>query len=455
MKKIERRAVVCIALALALALGMGVFLFRYVTGGAKWASSAFNRHLYDASGQLAVGTILDRDGDVLTTAKDGKRTYYENETVRKATLHAVGDLQGRIGTGALNAFADRLTGYNILNGAYGAKSGKEMYLTLDARYNYEAYRALDGKKGTVAVYNYKTGEILCMVSAPSYDPLHVPEEIETNERYEGAYLNRFLSSTFTPGSVYKAVTLSAALEELPDAEERTWNCEGSIRVGEEIIVCSGVHGQQDLREAFANSCNTVFAAIAEEVGAEAMKRQTEKAGLATSYAVNTLPTAKGTFAYDGIETGQLGWAGVGQYKNQVNPCALMVYMGAIANGGKAAQPYLIEKTVGALGLPSLPHVTKKTAALVKKDTAQTIGEMMAYNVEKTYGTSRFPNMDICAKSGTAEVGVDEKPHAWFAGFLRNEETPYAFVVLVENGGGGNAVAGTVAGKVLDVMVNGY
>ena len=455
MKKIERRAVVCIALALALALGMGVFLFRYMTSGAKWASSAFNRHLYDSSGQLAVGTILDRDGDVLTTAKDGKRTYYENETVRKATLHAVGDLQGSIGTGALNAFADQLTGYNLLSGAYGAKNGKEMYLTLDARYNYEAYQALNGKKGTVAVYNYKTGEILCMVSAPSYDPLHVPADIETNERYEGAYLNRFLSSTFTPGSVYKTVTLAAALEELPDVKERTWNCEGSLRIGEETIVCSGVHGEQDLASAFANSCNVAFAAIAEEVGAEALERQTEKAGLTDSYSINTLPTEKGTFAYEGIEAGQLGWAGVGQYKNQVNPCALMVYMGAIANGGKAAEPYLIEKTVGALGIPSLPHMTKKTAALVEKDTAQAITEMMACNVEKTYGTSRFPNMDICAKSGTAEVGEDKAPHAWFAGFLRNEEAPYAFVVLVENGGGGNTVAGTVAGRVLDVMVNGY
>ena len=87
-------------------------------------------------------------------------------TVRKATLHAVGDLQGNIGTGVLNAFADKLTGYNLLNGAFGAAQGSDLYLTLDARYNYEAYEALNGHAGTVAVYNYKTGEILCMVSCP-------------------------------------------------------------------------------------------------------------------------------------------------------------------------------------------------------------------------------------------------------------------------------------------------
>ena len=171
--------------------------------------------------------------------------------------------------------------------------------------------------------------------------------------------------------------------------------------------------------------------------------------------MNGLPTARGTFVWNGISPGQLGWAGVGQYKNQINPCALLCYMGAIANGGKAAEPYLIRKTVNALGISSLPHRTKKTAALINADTAEQVAELMAENVKKTYGTARFPNMDLCAKSGTAEVGEGEMPHAWFAGFLRNEETPYAFVVLVENGGGGNSVAGTVAGRVLDIMVNGY
>ena len=455
MKKIERRAVMCLLLALVLALGTVVFLGKYVLHAGNWASSAFNRHLYNSDGQLAVGTVLDRDGDVLSSAQDGKRTYYDNETVRKATLHAVGDLQGNIGTGALNAFADKLTGYSLLNGAFGADRGGSLYLTLDARYNYEAYQALNGHAGTVAVYNYKTGEVLCMVSAPSYDPLNVPRDIETNDRYKGAYLNRFLSSTFTPGSVYKTVTLAAALEEFPDLQDRTWTCTGSIQIGEETIVCSGTHGEQHIGDAFANSCNVAFAQMAEELGADTLKKYTEKAGLTDSYSLDGLPTAKGSFAFDGMTDGQLGWAGVGQHKDQVNPCALMVYMGAIANGGKAAEPYLIQKTVSALGIPSLPHLTRKTGTLVSGNTADALADMMADNVEKTYGTKRFPNMDICAKSGTAEVGEGQTPHAWFAGFLRNEDAPYAFVVLVENGGGGSSVAGTVAGRVLDIMVNGY
>ena len=455
MKKIESRALVCFLLALVLAAGMALFLFRYLTRGGSWASSAFNRHLYNSDGVLMAGTVLDRDGDVLSTCENGKRTYYDSELVRKATLHAVGDLQGNIGTGALNAFAGKLTGWNLLNGAYGADRGGELTLAIDARYNYEAYQALNGRAGTVAVYNYKTGEILCMVSSPSYDPLNVPADLETNDRYQGAYLNRFLSSTFTPGSVYKTVTLAAALEKISDLEERTWTCTGSVQVGEETIVCSGTHGEQRIGDAFANSCNAAFAQIAAELGPEALAAQTERAGLTTSYDLDGLPTARGSFGWEDMPEGRLGWAGVGQDQDLVNPCALMVYMGAIAGGGRAAEPYFILKVKSGLGLPSLPRLPRRTGSLVDTGTAAKLAELLADNVAKTYGAGRFPNMDLCAKSGTAEVGEGKQPHAWFAGFLRNDDAPYAFVALVENGGGGNSVAGSVAGKVLDVMVNGY
>lgn len=456
MRKIEKRAFLCWVLALALLLGLGVFTVRWFTRGGGWASSAFNRHLYNTSGILKSGTVLDRDGDVLTTVTaDGQRTYYDNSTVRKATLHAVGDLYGNIGTGALSAFADQLTGYNLLDGAYHGDTGNNLYLTIDARYNYIAYEALKGKKGAVGVYNYKTGEILCMVSTPTYDPLHVPSDIDSNERYDGAYLNRFLSSTFVPGSVFKTVTAAAAIEKIPDLMERTFTCEGSAQVGDDVVTCPGVHGTMDIYGAMANSCNIAFARLAAELGADTLSSYTKKAGLTDSYSVNGLPTARGTFSFQGATENQLGWSGVGQYHDLVNPCSLMVYMGAIASGGRAAEPRILLKTTTASGLPTSLQLTHKTGKLIEADTAAILADMMHRNVEETYGAKRFPNMDICAKSGTAEVGADKAANAWFAGFLRDEDHPYAFVVLVENGGGGASVAGTVAGKVLDAMVNGY
>ena len=180
MKKIEKRALLCLLLAAALLLGSGLFVFRFVKNGGRWVSFAANRHLYNRQGQLSVGRVLDRDGDVLSwTEEDGTRRWYDNATVRKATLHAVGDAQGNIGTGALVAFADQLSGYNLLTGAYSPLgAGNDLYLTLDARYNYIAYEALAGRKGAVGVYNYETGEVLCMVSTPAFDPLYPPSSEE-------------------------------------------------------------------------------------------------------------------------------------------------------------------------------------------------------------------------------------------------------------------------------------
>ena len=118
MKKIEKRTVTCLALTLFLLLGLALFLVRFLLDGGDWASFAANRHLYNSQGQLSVGRVLDRDGDVLSWVDEsGQRCYYSNATVRKATLHAVGDPNGAIGTGALVAFADQLSGYNLLTGA--------------------------------------------------------------------------------------------------------------------------------------------------------------------------------------------------------------------------------------------------------------------------------------------------------------------------------------------------
>lgn len=459
MKKIEKRALLCLLLAAALLLGSGLFVFRFVKNGGRWVSFAANRHLYNRQGQLSVGRVLDRDGDVLSwTEEDGARRWYDNSTVRKATLHAVGDAQGNIGTGALVAFADQLSGYNLLTGAYSPLgAGNDLYLTLDARYNYIAYEALAGRKGAVGVYNYETGEVLCMVSTPAFDPLYPPsaEEMEGNDAYDGVYLNRFLSGTFPPGSVYKTVVLSAAIERMPDLFDRTWTCTGSTQVGDGAITCPRAHGEQDISSALANSCNGVFALLAGELGEDVLEEYTVRAGLTSSYRVSGLNTAAGSFDFDGLTANELGWAGVGQYNDLANPCALMVYMGAIANGGTAAMPRLVLKTENALGLPSLPALPRHTKKLVEGDTAAALAELMAHNVTAQYGASRFPNMDVCAKSGTAEVGGGKAPHAWFAGFLRNPDAPYAFVVLVENGGSGADAAGSVAARVLDAVVNGY
>ena len=98
MRKIEKRGVFCLILAALLGLGLAVFCFQFVVYGGDWASYPYNRHLYSNSGQLKGGTILDRDGDVLSTLdENGNRIYYPDGDIRRATLHAVGDPAGKIG----------------------------------------------------------------------------------------------------------------------------------------------------------------------------------------------------------------------------------------------------------------------------------------------------------------------------------------------------------------------
>lgn len=451
MRKIEKRAVLCLIIALALIAGLGLFCFRFVTNASDWAAYPYNRHMYSNSGQLLSGTILDRDGDVLTEVKDGERVYYPDATVRRATVHAVGDGSGYIGTGALTAFADRLSGYNLITGGYSPLgSGRNLTLTLDAYLNVTAYNAMDGRQGTVGVYNYKTGDILCMVSTPSFDPENPPD---ASSAEDGVYLNRFLSSAQVPGSIFKTVTLTAALENLPDLKDRTFTCTGETTVGGTVITCPKPHGKMDIESAFANSCNGVFGTLAAELGGDTMTKYVEQAGLTRRMSVDGIMTAAGHYDVSEADKGQIGWSGVGQYTDTVNPCNMMTYMGAIANGGTAAVPRLILDITTPSGIPTSWQRTEETDTLVQASTASQVKEMMKNNVVQTYGTDRFRGLDIGAKSGTAEVGGDKRPNAWFAGFLDDPEHPYAFIVLVENGGGGASVAGEIAATVLQACVD--
>ena len=189
-----------------------------------------------------------------------------------------------------------------------------------------------------------------------------------------------------------------------------------------------------------------------ELGAGKLEKYTKKAGLMTSYSINGIKTTPSTFDFPN-GTINLAWTGIGQYHDSVNPCSMMVYMGGIANGGKAAVPRLIKKVETPNGLPEKEETASMTEELIEPGTAKTLTGMMKNNVTSNYGEDNYPGLDIYAKSGTAELGGAQKPHAWFVGFIKNKNHPYAFVVLVENGGYGSEAAGSVTNQVLQEAVN--
>lgn len=435
MKKIKRRAWSALLLALALLFGTGVYVWRFAHSYRQWINFSANENLFQ-NGTLALGTVTDRNGVVLAAVSDGKRVFADSAATRTACLHAVGDAAGNIGTGALTAFADRLTGYSLLTGAT-SQGGGTVTLSLDERLNRMAWNALAGRRGAVLLMNYKTGELLCMVSSPSYDP-NVGFDA-TNTWYEGVWLNRCLSAAYTPGSVFKLVTLAAAVEHIRDLDARRFTCTGSVTVDGNELVCSGVHGEQTVEQALANSCNCAFAELSLELGGETLRQYAERFGLTRQLQVSGIWTAAGRFEASPAGSADLAWSGIGQSTDLVSPVALLRLVAAIANGGTAREPSLLHGVSGG------------SARLMRADTAQRLAAMMHYNVVSSYGAWNFPNLDLCAKTGTAEVG-DGTSHAWFAGFLNDAAHPYAFAVIVEHGGGGLSNAGPVANALLQSAV---
>lgn len=445
MKQLAYRAIMVLCFVALLGGGTLLFCTRYVTDGADWASSRVNSGVYE-NGRLRRGTVYDANGNVLYDAASGD--YAENKTVRKATLHLVGDKAGNIASSAIKGMADRLVGFSPITGT--SFGGRDLYLTVDDALCAAAYKALDGRKGAVAVYNYETGEILCSVSAPTFDPENPPESVEGSE-YEGVYINRVFAGLYAPGSTFKLVTAAAALERLGDLESRTFHCSGSTAVGGEEITCPYAHGEMDFAGALAKSCNGVFASLAVELGGEMLEKYFAAAGLSESMDVSGIKTAAGSYTV-AASSGDIGWSGVGQYKDMVNPAAMLRLVGGIANGGEAATPRIIAKETTENGRTVAKGRTEYRE-IWKTETCEKLAALMRNNVTAVYGQEKFGDLAVCAKSGTAEVGEGKRPHAWFVGFVDDESLPLAFVVVVENGGSGANVAGGVAAKVLSAAAD--
>lgn len=460
MKNIAKRAGVLYALAAAFIAGLVILTAQFAVNGGAWSSNRFNRHIYTRGQIASAGTITDRNGEILAKSDGGKRLYHESRAVRKATLHAVGDTEGFISTGIQSAYRQELTGYSFLNGIYTLKKygrGSDIRLTLDANACAAAYNALDGRKGTVGVYNYKTGELLCMVSAPSYDVNNKPSAmaLASQGKYEGVYLNRFLSGLYTPGSTFKVVTAAAALENIGDITTRSFVCDGKLELPSGTIICSAVHGKLNFEKAFNRSCNSAFAQIAVELGSQRLTQETVSLGFGESFSVGALATAKSRFDVSGADEAQLGWAGVGQHTTLVNPCHMLMIAGAVGNGGEGLAPYLVDTITNPSGIVTYKgSLFKEKGVSMPAETASRLSALMRSNVENYYSDSRFPGLRMCGKTGTAEVEKGKQPHAWFLGFSQRDDLPLAIVVVVENGGSGNSEAIPVAARVMKALDGG-
>ncbi len=450
MKILALRANLLLILSGLFIIGLLVFGYRYLADGQSWALYPVNGHIYRDGQFIFGGTIYDADGQILAQTVDEQRLYHQDAAIRSALMPLIGDPNGNIASGLEAVYRGHLSGYNHFSGLYNYQEyGRDLHLTIDADLSALAYQKLGDYKGTAAIVNYQTGQMLALASSPSYDPLNPPTITEDDSKYEGVYLNRFFSAAYTPGSIFKLITLEAAIELIPDLAERNFSCSGSYQLADGgLINCPHAHGDIDIEQALAQSCNMVFGQLALELGQENLATYAEKAGFNQALQIGDIALQSGYFdSKSPLSDYDLAWTGIGQGQLLANPATFLQYVAAIANDG-LAMPLQILKP-GANLFSQSPNSWQ----LLDSQTAATLQDFMLNNVSDNYGAGALAAYNLAAKSGTAEVGEEQRPHSWFVGFLDNSDYPLAFVVIVENGGSGNGLAADIAYQLLLNLVN--
>lgn len=433
MRKITNRAFSLLLIAALVVCGMGFYLVEYVDRGQDWALY-FSRVNSGSSGLL-----LDRNGQMLASFGQSREDFSPDAHVRTANYHVTGDYWGRTGAGVLSRYWSGMQEFSIFTGTTKAEDSV-LTLSIDSRLNeyiYDRLMALgEDTKGMMLLSNYKTGEILGLVSVPSTDPLDTEAELK-----DGTYINRCLSASFIPGSVFKLITAAAAIEQIEDINEMEFYCEGEYEIAGVPIICTGSHYTQTFEQALSNSCNVAFAQIAVMLGQDTMVDYVTKYGFLDSHELSGINTAAGSYPTDFVGDPELGWSGIGQSTDMVCPYSMLRFLCAVANGGQLLEPTLI-----------LEDSQAESSRFMDASTADRLKQMMNYNVVDHYsGEENFPGLKLCAKTGTAELG-DGASHAWFVGFLADEEHSFAFVTLVERGGYGLSTSGPITNDVLQWAV---
>ena len=266
--------------------------------GNRWFTYAKNPRVRAQKQNVVPGDILDRSGVVLATSsvsEDGTvtRVYQANEAARRAVVHLLGDSDGQVANGVESFQTAYLYGFQtgiweriqaLVTGQ--KRHGDNVTLTVDSSLCtailQSFQRRASGKAGAAVVMNYKTGEVLGMVSLPTFDPMSSSAVSASSN----AYWNRVTQNPYTPGSTFKLVTAAAQLRVNPSAQTMQVNCTGNLTVDGQVIhdYGSASHGAIDLKTAFMRSCNNAFAQYALSMGDKALREAAES--MKRSYSVN-------------------------------------------------------------------------------------------------------------------------------------------------------------------------
>ncbi|MEV0090366.1 penicillin-binding transpeptidase domain-containing protein [Streptomyces sp. NPDC050738] len=355
------------------------------------------------------------------------------------------------------------------------KRGGNVITTLNADAQKAAFDGLKGKKGAVAALDPKTGKILALASSPSYDPSSFAGNTKTDEKNyqvllkdkDKPMLNRALRETYPPGSTFKVVTASAALEnglvsgiDEPTDSPDPYQLPGTHQPlnNEGTIPCKNA----TLKVALQFSCNTVFGKISNDLGNKKMIEEANKFGFNKEIFT---PVRADASVYPEDNRPQNAMAGIGQASNRATPLQMAMVASAVANDGKLMKPYMVDR----LTAPNTDVISKTDPEEMSRPlsaaNAQNLQAMMENVVSNPQGTgnnAQIPDVTVGGKTGTAQHGLNnsEKPYAWFISYAKvNGSAPVAVAVVVEDGSAnrddisGGGLAAPIAKAVMQAVIN--
>lgn len=328
-------------------------------------------------------------------------------------------------------------------------------------------------RGAVVALRPSTGEVLALVTQPSYDPADLASHdftaVETAWQRLAAdptqpLLNRATQQTLPPGSTFKLVTAAAALKNL-GLQPTDMVAAGSKLTFPGITYTLGNHdggncggNQITLQHALEVSCNVAFGGLAGQMGADALASQARAFGFGTDF-LTTLPGSPSRFPTGHLEPPQLAQSGIGQYEVAATPLQMAMVAAAIGNHGQVMRPYLI-RSVRAPNLRVLEHSTPDPFGdAMSPDNAAALTQMMVSTVDRgTAVAARIPGTDVAGKTGTAQSTKDRPPYAWFVSFAPANAPDVAVAVVVESSDTGRSeiaggrLGGPIARAVMQAVI---
>lgn len=449
------------------------------------AVSTSNKRLWAKRNEVLRGTIYDRNGKALTTSErkdvlEQKRTYvygpmfahvigYSNQKYDIVGLEKKYDEElmntKNLGFNVKEALKNFNIKMALENRQEEQKIGNSLKTSLSYDLQKVAYDSLGDNKGAVVAINPKTGEILAMVSKPSFDPNNLDEVmkiVNDPKNKDTSLINRASQGLYPPGSTFKVVTTTSALQNIQGIKEKTFEDTGKLSLGgNQYLNNYGgyANGTVDLANGFRKSSNFVFGTLGMELGNEKLKSTAEKFYFNKVIPTEGIPVSKSQFpTIPSYEKGSLAQCGIGQSSILASPLQMALVASTVANDGVMMEPKLVNEVLNFEGKKVRDIESKKLTQVMSKGEADTITTYMRSVIENgTVDSSLFSGLKAAGKTGTADFDEDGKPappHSWFIGFAPSDNPKIAVAVIVEKGGVGGGKAANIASKVLNSYLGG-